>query len=326
MLGAIMQRREFIGLVSGAAAWPLAARAQQAAMPVIGYFYSGEPEPSANLVAAFRKGLSEAGYDEGRNVTIEYRFGHNDNARLPELAADLVNRRVAVIATPGSLVAALAAKAATTTIPIVFATAGDPTQFGLVTSLNRPGGNVTGVASMGVELGAKRLGLLHELVPAASRFAALLTGRTGTPALQSAASAIGQQIEVFTVGSNLEIDTAFARLAQNKADALLVGPGPLFNNHRIQIAMLAARYVLPAIYTDRVFCEAGGLMSYGSNVTDLARQVGFYTGRIIKGEKPKDLPVVQSAKFELVFNLKTAKALGLAIPPMLLARTDEVIE
>jgi putative tryptophan/tyrosine transport system substrate-binding protein len=324
-----MRRREFLGVLVGAtAAWPLGARAQQQAMPVIGYFYSGEPEPSAIFLAAFRKGLSEAGYDEGRNVTIEYRFGHNDNARLPELAADLVSRQVAVIATPASSLAALAAKAATTTIPIVFATAGDPVQMGLVASLNRPGGNVTGVATMGAELGAKRLGLLRELVPGAKRFAALLNGKNPSTvtSLQSAASAIGQKIRIFTAGSNLEIDAAFAELAQNQTDALLVGPSPLFSNRRVQIVTLAARHGLPTIYTDRPYCEVGGLMSYGSSVTYQARQVGFYTGRILKGEKPADLPVQQATKFEFVINLQTARTFGLTVSPTLLSQADEVIE
>jgi ABC-type uncharacterized transport system substrate-binding protein len=322
------RRREFLSVLVGAtAAWPLGARAQQQAMPVIGYFYSGEPEPNAIVLAAFRKGLSEAGYDEGRNVTIEYRFGHNDNSRLPELAADLVSRQVAVIATPASS-AALAAKAATTTIPIVFATAGDPVQMGLVASLNRPGGNVTGVATMGAELTAKRLGLLRELVPGAKRFAALLNGAlpSTVTSLQSVASAMGQQIGIFTAGSNLEIDSVFAEFAQNRTDALLVGPSPLFSNRRVQIVTLTARHGLPAIYTDRPYCEVGGLMSYGSSVTYQARQVGFYTGRILNGEKPVDLPVQQATNFEFVINVQTARTFGLTVSPTLLSQADELIE
>jgi putative tryptophan/tyrosine transport system substrate-binding protein len=325
-------RREFTTLLGGAiAAWPLAARAQQPAIPVVGYLYSGSPEPTAHYIAAFRKGLSETGYVEGRNVAIEYRFAHNEIDRLPELASDLVRRRVAVIATPGGPYAVLAAKAATTTIPIVFSTGGDPVQSGLVASFNRPGGNVTGVASMNVELGAKRLGLLHELLPGAARFAVLVdptspAAESITTDAQAAASAVGRQIEVLTAGTNREIDTAFASLVQKRADAVLVGPHPLFNNRRVQIVTLAARHAVPTIYTNREFAEVGGLMSYGASQTDQFRQVGIYTGRILKGEKPADLPVMQPTRFEFVINLQTARTLGITVAATLLALADEVIE
>jgi putative ABC transport system substrate-binding protein len=330
--GESMRRREFITLLGGGAAlWPLAARSQQPAMPVVGYLYVGSPEASPHLVAAFRKGLSEMGYVEGRNVATEYRFAHNDNARLPELAADLVRSRVAVIATPGGLPAALAAKAATTTIPIVFYTAIDPVQVGLVASLNRPGGNVTGFTSMNAELGGKRLGLLHELLPRSARFAVLVDPNSPQTEsiikdLQAAAAGIGRQLEVLTAGTNREIDTAFANLVQKQADALLVTPSTLFNNRRVQLATLAAHYRLPAIYAWRESAEAGGLMSYGTNNADQFRQVGIYVSRILKGDKPADLPVQQPTRFEFVINLQTARTLGIDIPPILLAIADEVIE
>jgi putative ABC transport system substrate-binding protein len=267
-----MHRRSFLTLLgtsAAASAWPLAARAQQAAMPVVGYLYPGSPEPIAGYVAAFRKGLSETGFAEGRNVAIEYRWAHNDFSRLPELAADLVRRRVAVIAAPGSGPAALAAKAATTTIPIIFKIGGDPVQAGLVASFNRPGGNVTGLASMTAEVGAKRLGLLHELLPGAARIAVLVGPTTGPTApaaetliteARAAASTIGRQIEVLTAG-NREIDTAFASLVQKRADALLVGPHALFFDRRVQLVTLAVRHAVPTIYTNREYAEAGGLMS-----------------------------------------------------------------
>jgi putative ABC transport system substrate-binding protein len=327
-----MRRRVFIALLCGAAlAWPFAARAQQAPIPVVGYLHPDVPQAMAHLLAAFRKGLTETGYVEGGNLTIEYRWAQSDTDRLPELAADLVRRRVAVIATPSSTAAARAAKAATTTIPIVFSVGLDPVQTGLVASLNRPGGNVTGISTLSVEVGAKRLGLLLELLPAAARFAVLVNPNNPTAESlikdsQAAASAMGRQVEVLTASTNTDIDTAFANLVQRRIDALSIHPDALFVNCRVQLATLAARHAVPAIYPFRDDAEAGGLMSYGPSLPDTHRQVGVYTGRILKGEKPADLPVVQSTKIDLVINLKTAKALGLTIPPSLLARADEVIE
>ena len=324
-----LKRRDFITLLGGATAWPWAARAQQP--PVIGYLYAGSPEPSAHLLAAFRTGLSEAGYAEGRNVKIEYRWAHNDSTRLPQLAADLVRQQVAVLVAPGSNLAALAAKAATATIPIVFSTGMDPVEVGLVASLNRPGGNVTGFTSMNVELAAKRFGLLHELLPNAGRYFVL--ANSSNPAaeafvrdVQAAATAVGQQIEVVAADTGSEINTAFASLAQNRAAAVLVTPGPLFNNRRVQLAILASRYMLPAIFSSREFADAGGLMSYGPSITEEFRQTGIYCGRVLKGEKPADLPIMRATKFEFIINLQTARALGLDVPPTLLARADEVIE
>ena len=324
-----MRRREFITLLGGAAAaWPVAARAQQASMPVLGFLYAGSPEPSAHLVAAFRAGLSETGYIEGQNVSIEFRWAHNQNERLPDLAADLISRRVAAIVTPGSLLAPIAAKAATNSIPIVFSRGGAPVEVGLVSSFNRPGGNVTGISSMNVELGSKRLGLLHELQPKAGRFAVLAYHAATPPVrdVQAGASTIGAEVEVIYATTNGDIDAAFASMRQKRIDALVLTPGPLFNNNRVQIAILAARYAIPAIYSSREFAAAGGLMSYGPSITEEFRQAGIYAGRVLKGEKPADMPVMRSTKFELVINLKTAKALGLEVPPSLLARADEVIE
>ena len=322
-----MKRRKFITLLGGAAAWPLAARAEQPAMPVIGCLYAGSPEPSANLVEAFRKGLGEAGYVEGQSVAIEYRWAHN-----LFVAADLVRRRVAVIVAPGSVAAALAAKAATTAIPIIFGIGTDAVQAGLVTSLARPDGNVTGVSYMQGELAAKQLGLLHELLPGAARFAVLvnpnnrLVTENTITGLQAAISDIGAQIEVLSAGSNRDIDAAFASLVQKHAEALLVSPGPLFSNRRVQLATLASRHAVPAMYYDREFVEVGGLISYGTSLVDQYRQTGIYTARVLKGARPADLPVLRATKFELVINLATAKSLPLEIPPMLLARADEVIE
>jgi putative tryptophan/tyrosine transport system substrate-binding protein len=326
-----MKRREFITLLGAAAAWPLAARAQQPAIPVIGFVYPGVPELSAGIVAAFRKGLNETGFVEGRNVTIEFRFGYNDNARLPELMADLVNRRVALIATPGSTPSALAAKAATTAIPIVFGIGPDPVEIGLVASLNRPGGNITGVSSLNAELGAKRLGLLHELLPSAARFAILVNPNNRnveslTRDSQATASVIGRQVEVVAASSTRDINAVFVNLRQKGADALLVSPDPLLDSRRVQLVTLAAHHRLPTMYSFRENVEIGGLMSYGSSAADRDRQVGIYAGRILKGEKPADLPVLRAAKFEFVFNMQTATVLGLDVPSTLLARADEVIE
>src|SRR5262245_46591812 len=329
-----MRRRAFISLVGGAAAsavaWPLAARAQQPTIPIVGYVHSDSPQTVAGLLAAFREGLSETGYIEGQNVAIEYRWAENDLSRIPELVADLVRRRVAVIATPGSSATALAAKAATTKIPIVFSIGLDPVQLGLVASLNRPGGNITGVNSMSNELVAKRLGLLHELLPTATRFAVLVNPKNPTTeSLKKdveAAATICPQIEFFTASTGADIDMAFASLVQKRADALLVHPDNLFINRRVQLTTLAARHAVPAIYPLRPDAEAGGLMSYGTKLAEAHRQAGVYTGRILKGAKPADLPVVQPTKFEFVINLQTAKTIGLTVPPTLLARADEVIE
>jgi ABC-type uncharacterized transport system substrate-binding protein len=327
-----VRRRDFITLLGGmAATWPLAARAQQPAMPVVGFLYAGSLEPISNAVAAFRKGLSETGYVEGRNVTIEYRSAQNENDRLSVLATDLVRRRVNVIATPGSPEAAVAAKAATTTIPIVFGSGQDPVQAGLVTSLNRPGGNITGVSTMNQELVAKRLGLLLELTPGAARIALLINPNSPSAEavitdVRAAATAIGRQVEVLPAATNRDIDTTFASLVQKQVDALLVNPGAPFGPRRVQLAMLAAHYRVAMILPDRRYVEAGGLMSYGSSADDMYRQAGIYTGRILNGENPADMPVLQAAKFELVINLHTAKLLGLEVPPTLLAQADEVIE
>jgi putative ABC transport system substrate-binding protein len=282
-------RREFITLLGGAAAWPLAARAQQSAMPVIGLLYPGSPESIAHLVAAFRKGLAETGYVEGQNVAIEYRWARNEIDRLPELAADLVQRRVAVIVTPGSSIAPVAAKAATASIPIVFSMGGDPVQAGLAASFNQPGGNVTGFSSMNTQLGAKRLGILHELVPNAQRFAALLMDSPAYQALmrdvQAGAASIGRPIDIVYASTSREVDAAFAAMVQKRIEALVLTPGPLFNNNRVQLATLTARHALPTIFSSREFAEAGGLMSYGPSITEEFRQTGIYCGRVLKGEK-----------------------------------------
>ena len=324
-----IRRREFIAGLGGAAAWPLAARAQQRAMPVVGFLFISPPEAVADPLRAFHKGLSEMGYVEGRNLAIEIRSAHNQSDRLPELAADLVRQRVAVIAV-GSVAAGLAAKAATTTIPIVFAFGADPVQFGLVDSLNRPGGNVTGMSSMQQELVAKQLGLLHELLPGATRFAVLVNPNNPTTGsviadLQAAALTIGRQIEVLSASTNREMDTVFASALQKRTDALLVSPDGLFNNRGVLLT-LAAHHRLPASYPLREFTEAGGLMSYGASNVDQYRQAGLYAGRILKGEKPADLPVMRPTKFEFIINLHTARLLGIEVPPTLLAIADEVIE
>jgi len=327
----MIRRREFITLLGGAAAWPVAARAQQPAIPVIGYLDAAAPGTNPNNETAFRSGLSEAGYATGQNVAIEHRWADGQFARLPDLAADLVRRRVAVIVTPLSAAATLAAKAATTTIPIVFSTGGDPVSAGLVSSLNRPGGNVTGAVTMNAELGAKRLGLLQELLPTATRFA-VLANRSSPVAdaviadAQAAASAIGRQVEVLTASTARDIDAAFATVVQVQAAAIFVSPDPFFGRRRAHIVVLAARHAVPAIYANREDVDAGGLMSYGSSILDVSRQLGIYTGRILKGEKPANLPVLRASKFEFVINLQTAKTLGIDVPATLLARADEVIE
>jgi putative ABC transport system substrate-binding protein len=327
-----VRRRDFISLLGSAVAtWPIAARAQQPAMPVIGFLRAGSAEATVHLLTAFRQGLKESGYVEGQNVAIEYRWAEGQNARLPELAADLVRRQVAVIVTPGGTAAAIAAKGTTTTIPIVFSMGADPVKAGLVAGFNRPGGNITGVSSMTGKLGAKQLGLLHELLPRAAHFAVLVNPNNPLAEplnrdVQAAALAIGRQIEVLTASTNRDIDAVFAGLVQKRVDALLVGSDPLFESRRVQFVTLATHHKVPAIYFAREFAEVGGLMSYAASQTDMYRQVGVYTGRILKGEKPADLPVWRATKLEFVINLLTARVLGIDVPPMLLARADEVIE
>jgi putative tryptophan/tyrosine transport system substrate-binding protein len=328
-----MRRREFITLLGGAAAaWPLAARAQQPAVPVIGWLTTAGPETQdpANL-PALRKGLGEHGFVEGRNLAIEYRYANNDFNRLPELAADLVRRRVAVILAMGGAVTARASKAATANIPIVFAMGDDPVRTGLVTSLNRPGGNITGTAFMSAELGPKRLGLLKELVPAATRYALLVNPDTPasdltTADMRGAAASIGREIEVFAARNSREIDLAFSDLGRKGAEALVVANSALFATRKVQLATLAAIHRLPAIYYTRNTVEVGGLMSYGANIPDAIYHAAKYAGRILKGEKPAELPVLQASKFEFVLNMQTARGLGLDVPPGLLAITDDVIE
>jgi putative tryptophan/tyrosine transport system substrate-binding protein len=325
-----MNRRQFISML-GAVAWPFAARAQQAAMPVIGYLSSTSSGPYAVFVAAFLQGLKEAGFVEGQNVMIEYRWGDGQFDRLPALADDLVRRQVTVIAVGGGGVTAVAAKKATSTIPIVFAFGSDPIKLGLVASLNRPGGNVTGVTGIAVALGQKRLGLLRDLLPDVAVVGFLLNPESPNtafdlPEMQAAARALGLQLIIVNASSDHEINTAFVVLAQRRAAALVVQAEPFLFSRRDQFVALAARHGIPAVYVDRVFPAAGGLMSYGSDFRDVNRQAGIYAGRILKGEKPADLPVVQSIKYELVINLKTAKALGLDVPATLLALADEVIE
>jgi len=329
----MMKRREFITLLGGAAvAWPLAARAQQPAMPVIGILEAGGAELNPGNATAFRKGLSETGYTEGQTVAIEYRWAEGQYERLPELAAELVRRRAAVIVTPFSVAATLAARAATTTVPIVFSTGADPVETGLVASLNRPGGNVTGAVTMNAELAAKRFGLLQELLPTATRFAVLVNPTTArvakavTADVQAAASVTGRQVEVLTASTSREIDTAFATVVQKRIDTLLHSPDLFFTTRRAQIIVLAARHAVPVIYANREDAVAGGLMSYGSSMADVSRQLGIYAGRTLKGEKPADMPVLRATKFEFVINLQTAKTIGITVPPTLLARADEVFE
>jgi putative ABC transport system substrate-binding protein len=326
-----MRRRDFISLLGGAAfAWPPAARAQQPSMPVIGFLSAVSPGPFAQRIAAFHQGLNEAGYVEGRNVAIENRWAEEQYDRLPALAADLVGRRVVVIVTYTDA-AALAAKAATTTIPIVFVNGGDPVRAGIVPSLNRPGGNVTGVSFFGVDLAPKQLALLHEVVPNAAAIALLVDQNVPdavarVPAVQEAVRILGLQLVVLKIRTASDIDRAFATFVGERAGALVVGTGALLTNRRKQIIELAARHALPTIYPFREFAADGGLISYGNNVPDSFRQTGVYAGRILKGDKPADLPVILSTKFEFVLNLKTAKAMGIEIPPAVSARADEVIE
>ena len=326
-----IRRRELIVAVGGAAAWPLVARAQQPAMPVVGLLTARAAGDAPHLLAAFRQGLQDTGFVERQNVAIEYRFAGNQNELLPALAADLVNRQVTVIAaltTP----AAFAAKAATTTIPVVFETGGDPVQLGLVASLNRPGANITGTTNIAAETGAKRVGLLHELLPRAARFAALvnpnnpLLAEASIKETQAAAVAIGRQLEILTASTDGEIDSAFTSIAQKRVESLLILPDNLFSTRRVQLVIQAARHGVPAIYYDRAHAEAGGLISYGANITDAYRQAGVYVGRVLKGEKPANMPVLQPTKFELVINMQTARAFGITVPPTLLAVADELIE
>jgi putative ABC transport system substrate-binding protein len=324
-----MRRRAFISLLGGAAAWPLAARAQQSAMPVIGLLDPRSPDALADRLRGFRQGLKEAGFVEGQNAAIEYRWAENEVDRLPELAADLVRRQVAVIVAPGGLAATMAAKTATATIPIVFVIASDPVGLGLVTSLARPSGNVTGINFLSGELTAKRLELLRELVPAANRVAVLVNAANPENTereIEVAARTIGLQIQVLSASTIREINEAFATFAHERPDALFVGLDPFFNSRRIQLVHLATRRAIPASYPARDFAEVGGLMSYGANIVDAWRQAGSYAGRVLKGTKPADLPVLQSTKFELVINVQTATMLGLAVPDKLLVAADEVIE
>jgi ABC-type uncharacterized transport system substrate-binding protein len=328
-----VKRREFITLLGGAAAtWPLAARAQQAQMPVIGFLSNASPHAYSIRLRAFRQGLKEAGFVEGQNVEIEYRWAEGQNSRLPALAAELVHRRVAVLVAAGGTPAAVVAKAATPIIPIVFGVAIDPVEAGLVASLNRPGGNLTGVTNLNVEVGPKRLELVHELLPTVTNIAVLVNPTSPniaelfSRAMEQAARTLGLQLHILHASTDRDFDTAFASVVRLRAGALVISPDVFFNTRSEQLASLSLRHAVPAIYQYRPFAAAGGLMSYGSDETEYYRLVGIYAGRILKGEKPADLPVVQSTKVELIINLKTAEALGLTVPLPLLGRADEVIE
>jgi len=327
-----MRRREFVTFVVGATAtWPLAARAQQPAAPIIGFLNPASPTEFAYRVVAFRNGLAEMGYAEDQNVKIEYRWGQHQYDRLPELATDLVQHRVAAIAATGGVPSVRAAKTATSGIPIVFTFEGDPVEFGLVASLNHPGGNVTGITLISSLIVPKRIGLLRDLIPGIKTIAILMNSTSPTnmaevAAAEQAARRLGWQVRVLSSSGNGDFDAAFQPLTQERADALLVCTDPIFESQRDQIIALAARHVVPAIYALREYPVSGGLMSYGASITDLYRQAGVYVGRILKGERAADLPVMQASKFELVVNLKTAKALGLTVPPSLLIAADEVIE
>ena len=327
----MMKRRDLITLLGGAAAWPFAARAQQPAIPVIGFLNTRSADVSSHLVAALRRGLAENGYVEGQTVTVEYRWANGQYDRLPALAAELAHRPMAVLVATGGEPAAMAAKAATSTIPIVFAIGGDPVKLGLVASYSRPGGNATGINILTNVLAAKRLGLLHELVPKATTVGFLInpifpTAENPLSDTQEAARAIPVQLYVLRASTDHEIDTAFESVAQHGISALAVAADPFFNTHRDKLVALAARHAVPTIYQSREYPVTGGLMSYGINLADVYRQIGVYAGRILKGAKPADLPVVQPTKFEFVINLKTAKALGLTVPPDVLSLADEVIE
>ena len=330
-MASYIRRRKFLAaLLGGAAAWPLAAGAQQPVMPVIGFLYGASPDPVARRLRAFRQGLKDSGYVEGENVAIEYRWAESQFDRLPEMVADLIRRQVTVIAALNT-VAAVAAKAASTMIPIVFSSGEDPVRLGLVASLARPGGNATGINNFIGEVTAKRLGLLHEVVPTANRVGVLVNPadvltETALRDVQPAARAIGLQIQVVNASTSGEIDAAFAAFVREQVDALFIGPGGVFSNRRVHIANQAMRHGIPATYSQREFPEIGGLMSYGTNLTDSWRHVGIYAGRVLKGAKPADLPVVQSTKLELVIIAQTARLLGLTIPPGVLAIADEVIE
>jgi putative tryptophan/tyrosine transport system substrate-binding protein len=327
-----MRRRDFIAGLGGVAAWPLTARAQQSVAPVVGFLSAEWPDQFADRLRVFRDGLSETGYVEGQNLTIEYRWAEGRNDQLPALAVELVRRRVSAIVTAGSTPAALAASAATTTIPIVFYVGADPVEVGLVSNLARPGDHITGVVTLNVEVGAKRLELLHEVVPTATSVALLLNptnpavAESITRDMQAAARTLRLQLHVLHASSDREIDMAFATLTQLRADALVIGADAMFTSRSEQLAALTVRHAVPAIYEWREFVSAGGLMSYGSTVLDTYRPLGVYTGRILKGERPGDLPVQRATRVELIINLKTAKALGLTIPPNLLAVANEVIE